>query len=56
MKEISASFDYDSLTFVLQSLDGYKLPEKEIERYKKIKTATTKLDWKSIISILNEKK
>ena len=52
LKEISASFDYDSLEFVLQSLENYKLPEKEVERYKKIKNAASKLDWESIISNL----
>ena len=55
LKEISASFDYDSLNFVLQSLENYKLPENEIERYKKIKSAAAKLDWESINLILNEK-
>lgn len=55
MKEISASFDYDSLQFVLKSLEEYRLPEKEIERYKKIKNFAAKLDWESIISTLNEK-
>ena len=43
LKEISASFDYDSLQFVLKSLEDYRLPEKEIERYKKLKIAAEKL-------------
>ena len=54
LKEISASFDYDSLQFVLKSLEDYRLPEKEIERYKKLKIAAEKLDWESVNSVLND--
>ena len=53
MKEMAASFDYDSLMFVFQSLDEYRLPESEAERYKKIKDAAAKLDWSKINEILN---
>ena len=53
MKEIAASFDYDSLMFVFQSLDDYKLPETESERYKQIKEAASKLDWDTINKLLN---
>ena len=53
MKEVAASFDYDSLTFVMQSLDDYRLPDNEAERYKQIKEAAAKLDWEKINKLLN---
>ena len=54
MKEIAATFDYDSLMFVIQSLEEYKLPDGEAERYKRLKDAAAKLDWTEINSLLNE--
>ena len=56
MKEIAASFDYDSLQFVMQSLDEYKLPEEEAKRYKQIKEAAAKLDWEKINELLKTAK
>ena len=52
MKDIAASFDYDSLMFVFQSLDEYRLPDYEAERYKQIKEAAAKLDWDTINKLL----
>ena len=52
MKEMAAAFDYDSLMFVFQSLDEYKLPENEAKRYKQIKEAAVKLDWTQISELL----
>ena len=52
IKDIATSFDYDSLMFVFQSLDEYRLPNSEAERYKKIKEAAAKLDWETINSLL----
>ncbi|MBR2179262.1 MAG: response regulator [Selenomonadaceae bacterium] len=54
MKDAAATFDYDSLMFVFQSLDEYRLPEGESERYKQIKEAASKLDWETIKSVLKE--
>ena len=54
MKDAAATFDYDSLMFVFQSLDEYRLPERESERYKKIKEAAAKLDWTTINDLLND--
>ena len=45
MKDAAATFDIDTIEFVLQSLEEYSLPESELERYKKIKDAANKLDW-----------
>ena len=53
MKEVAKSFDYDSLQFIFQSLDEYKLPEEEAKRYKQIKEAAAKLDWEKVNLILD---
>ncbi len=54
MKEISASFDYDSLMFVIQSLDEYKLPDEKAKIFAEIKNAATNLDWEKIKTLLKE--
>jgi len=52
MKDFAKSFDYDSMNFIFKSLDEYRLPENEIERYKQIKDATSKLDWEKVSELL----
>jgi len=52
LKEIAASFDYDNAKFVLQSLEEYRLPEDEIERYEQIKVALENLDWEKVNELL----
>ena len=52
MKEVAASFDYDSLMFIFESLDDYRLPEDKAEQYKQIKEAAAKLDWEKINDLL----
>ena len=54
MREFAASFDYDSLMFVIQSLEDYKLPKNEAERFKGIKAAAAKLEWEKINDLLNK--
>lgn len=53
LKDAAATFDYDTMMFVFQSLDEYKLPDNETERYRQIKEAASKLDWESIKNLLN---
>ncbi len=48
LREVSASFDYDTLTFVLQSLEDYRLPDEEKKKFKSLKDAAAKLDWDKI--------
>ena len=48
LKEMAASFDYDSMQFVLESLDEYRLPDDQIERFKTLRAALSKLDWESV--------
>ena len=53
LREVSASFDYDSLEFVLKSLAEYHLPEKDAAKVKQIKEAANNLDWTKLNDILN---
>ena len=53
MRDAAASFDYDTINFIFESLDEYRLPKKEAERYKKIKDAAAKLDWAQINDLLD---
>ena len=54
LKEVAASFDYDSLNFVLQSLEEYKLPDSEKEKFNLLKDAAAKLDWEKISEQLKQ--
>ena len=52
MKEAAANFDSDTIEFVLQSLEDYKLPSDERERVQNIKDAVSKFDWEKINQFL----
>ena len=54
MKEVASSFDYDSLTFIMDSLNEYRLPKDQIELYNQIKAAVANLDWQKIKDLLNK--
>ena len=53
MRDAAATFDYDSLMFLLHSLDDYRLPDEAEERCKHIKEAASKLNWELIKEIVN---
>ena len=52
LREMSASFDYDSVMFVLESLDEYRLPDEQLDRFKKIRAAVSNLDWEAVQAAL----
>ena len=52
LREVAGSFDYDSLQFVLQSLEDYKLPPADAEKISEIKSAANQLDWEKINKLL----
>ena len=52
IKDATATFDYDTLKFVFDSLDEYRLPDEEAERYELIKKAAADLDWEKINKLL----
>ena len=54
MKDVAASFDYDNLNFILQSLDEYKLPPEDAEKISAIKSAANQLDWEKIQKLLQQ--
>ena len=56
LKEFVTSFDYDDAMFVLESLEGYRLPEDEEKRYQSLRTAVEKLDWERAGQILADRK
>ena len=52
--EVSKSLDYDTLTFILDSLKKYKLPESDVRITRKIGEMAYKLQWDEIINLANE--
>ena len=52
LREMSTSFDYDSVMFVLESLDEYRLPDDQLDRFKKIRAAVANLDWEAVQAAL----
>ena len=56
MEEIVASFDYESLMFLLQSINEYRLPETESQRRNELMEAAKKPDWDRLKELLAERK
>lgn len=54
IRELAEMFDYDSVTFIMQSLSEYRVPDAERERYEELKKAVSKPDWDMIKSVLSE--
>ena len=52
--EVSKSLDYDTLTFILDSLKKYNLPEKDTKIARRIGEMAYKLQWDEIINLANE--
>lgn len=56
MEEVVASFDYDNLLFLLQSLEDYRLPEPDAQRCNDLREAARKPDWEKVRKLLAERK
>ena len=56
MEEVAASFDYESLLFLLQSISEYRLPESEATRRDALFEAARKPDWDRIKELLANRK
>lgn len=52
LAEIVASFDFDSLDYMLGELSGYQLPEADAEKLAQIKKAAAVPDWAALQSLL----
>ena len=50
--EIAGSFDYDSLSYMLGELDGYRLPDADREKLEKVKAAAAAPDWEKVREVL----
>ncbi len=55
MREIAATFDYDSLLYVFDALEEYRLPEAEAELFGKVRAAADSLDWTQVGELLKDK-
>ncbi|MBO6137858.1 MAG: response regulator [Lachnospiraceae bacterium] len=53
IREISSSFDFDTLTMIMDSLKGYRFPDSERERYEALKVAAAIPDWDKLAGILD---
>jgi hypothetical protein len=53
MGEIAASFDYDSLMYMLGELSAYQLPAADAEKLAKVKKAAAVPDWAALQKILS---
>ena len=53
--EVSNILDYDTLSFVLDSVNNYKLPPGDKEIFKKISDLAYKLKWDEITEVVKEK-
>ena len=52
LQELSASFDFDDMAFVLKSLQKYRIPEKEAAHFEQVRQAASKPDWDRLCTLL----
>ena len=52
--EVSKSLDYDTLTFILDSLRNYRLPESDRKITRSIGEMAYKLQWDEIVRLASE--
>ena len=55
IKEISSSFDFDTLTMIMDSLALYRFPDSEKSRYEALKKAAAIPDWEKINEVIEER-
>ena len=48
------SLDYDSAAYVIDNLSGYRIPDRELARFEKLKNAVMNYDYELIPDILSE--
>ena len=52
MCEVVASFDYDSLVYMLEELSSYRLPTADAQKLRAVKDAARLPDWEKLTEIL----
>ncbi len=55
MRDIASAMDYDSAEMVIEDLKGYRLPQKEAERFDELKHMVKSLDWDGISRLIEER-
>ncbi|MCR5347328.1 MAG: Hpt domain-containing protein, partial [Fretibacterium sp.] len=51
IREFASSLDADSMTYALEYLDGFRIPESERERVEQIRRAAGSFDWDSVSAL-----
>ena len=54
LKELIPQMDYDGVEMVLEQLGGYRLPEKDAERFRELTKAFRKVDWDGMEELIRE--
>ena len=52
--EVQSNFDFDTLTIMMESLKGYRIPKEERERYTRLKQYAARPEWDKIEKLLQE--
>ncbi len=52
MKEVAGSFDYDSISYIMETINNYRVPIAERKRIRELRKAITGADWEKIRKIL----
>ena len=52
MTDAAKTFDFDTMQFVIQSLEEYKLPAAQKDKFNELKVAAAKPDWESVLKLL----
>jgi hypothetical protein len=51
---VQSNFDFDTLTIMMESLKGYRIPKEERERYTRLKQYAARPEWDKIEKLLQE--
>ena len=54
MRGFSDNLDYDSMAHVVDILSGYRIPDRELPRWGKLRNAVVNFDYELIPDILSE--
>lgn len=52
IKEMAESFDYDSINYIMETIKGYRVPQKHKTFFKNLAKAVSDADWDKIKSLL----
>ena len=56
MREFIVSLDSDSMSYIINYLDGFRIPENERERVEGLRKAVGSYDWDRVNELLSEGK